>query len=100
MRSQTDPLYIIFEQHLCNFQDPEIDRKTFIAHIVSEYLTYLRKKNITVPRALEQLVIEELANQVNGMLVKRIYGSLTVQEFQKQVPTKQRRKARSRYNKI
>lgn len=99
-KRETDPLYVIFEQHLCNFQDPEIDRKTFVAQIISEYLLYLRKKNITVPKPLEQPVIEELANQVNAMVVKKIYGSMTVQDYQKQIQPVQKRKARTRYGKL
>ena len=41
--SPMDPLYVIFEQHLFNFQDPEIDRKTLILRIVTDYRDYLRK---------------------------------------------------------
>ena len=80
-RQNPDPLFVIFEQHLLNFQDPEIDRKTFIAKVVDEYLGMLRQKNITVPKSLEQPIVEELATQVNAMLVKRIYGSSTIAEF-------------------
>ena len=76
-----DPLYVIFEQHLLNFQDPEMDRKTLIVKIIAEYLTYLRKNNISVPKALEQPIVEELGTQVNTMLVRKIYGCLTVNEF-------------------
>lgn len=76
-----DPLYVIFEQHLFNFADPDSDRKTFIAHVVSDYIGYLRKNNIIVPKSLEQPIVEELGAQVNTMLVKKIYGCLTVNEF-------------------
>jgi len=76
-----DPLYIIFEQHLFNFADPDSDRKTFIAQVVSDYIGYLRKNNIIVPKSLEQPIVEELGTQVNTMLVKKIYGCLTVNEF-------------------
>lgn len=98
--AQVDPLYVIFEQHLCNFQDPEIDRKTFIAGVIADYLSYLRKKNLTVPKTLEQPIVEELANIVNTMLIKRIYGCLTMKEYQKTVPTGRRKQARSRYSKL
>ncbi|MBS1964029.1 MAG: hypothetical protein JST04_17585 [Bdellovibrionales bacterium] len=76
-----DPLYVIFEQHLFNFADPDSDRKTFIAQVVSDYIGYLRKNNIIVPKSLEQPIVEELGTQVNTMLVKKIYGCLTVNEF-------------------
>jgi len=76
-----DPLYVIFEQHLFNFADPDSDRKTFIAQVVSDYIGYLRKNNIIVPKSLEQPIVEELGTQVNTMLVRKIYGCLTVNEF-------------------
>jgi hypothetical protein len=98
---QNDPLYVIFEQHLFNFQDPEVDRKTFICQVVADYLSYLRKLNITVPRSLEQPIVEELAAQVNTMLVKKIYGCLSINEFhQKTVTRVAKRKARTRYSKL
>lgn len=95
-----DPLYVIFEQHLFNFQDPDVDRKSLIHAIVQDYLGYLRKQNITVPKSLEQPIVEELSAQVNTMLVKKIYGCLSVQEFQLKSDTKIKRRAKSRYSSI
>lgn len=95
-----DPLYVIFEQHLYNFQDSEQDRKTFIYNIIQEYLTYLRHKNLSVPRALEPQIVEELFGQVNTMLVKKIYGALSIQDYQKGVLPAFKRQARSRYRRL
>ena len=92
-----DPLYVIFEQHLYNFQDPDVDRKTFIGKIIHEYLSHLRKLAIAVPKSLESMIVEELAEQVNVMLVKKIYGFQSLQDYQKKVPTQIRKKAVSRY---
>ena len=95
-----DPLYVIFEQHLYNFQDPDVDRKTFIGNIITDYLSHLRKLNISVPKSLEGPIVEELAQQVNTMLVKKIYGCHTINEFQKKVPTKARKKTSTRYKRL
>lgn len=76
-----DPLYAIFEQHLYNFQDSSIDRKTFIVQVVQDYLTHLRRLKIAIPKTYEPYIIEELSAQVNTMLVKKIYGCLTIDEF-------------------
>jgi len=97
---QPDPLYIIFEEHLYNFKDSDSDRKTFIGNIVIDYLTYLRKMKIIVPNAMQTAVIEELSLQVNKMLVKKIYGFPTLEEYRRKTPTPLKRKARSRYSKI
>jgi len=99
-QAQLDPLFVIFEQHLYNFDDSDQDRKAFIGNVVAEYLTYLRKRNITVPKSLEQPIVEELGSQVNTMLVKKIYGCLTIKDFQRRLPTGEKRRARTRYTKL
>jgi hypothetical protein len=100
MTAVKDPLYVIFEQHLFNFQDSEIDRKTFIGNVVQDYISHLRKLDITIPKPLEQPVVEELCTQVNTMLVKKIYGCLSIGEYQQKVPSMQKRKARTQYTQL
>lgn len=99
-KDTVDPLYAIFEQHLFNFSDPDIERKTFIAQVVVEYLNFLRKKNVTIPRSLEAAIIEELGSQVNAMLVKKIYGCLSLKDFRKGVPNVAKRRAKKRYTRL
>jgi hypothetical protein len=100
MKDQIDPLYTIFEQHLYNFQDSDSDRKTFITNIVRDYLIHLNKLNIVIPKSLEASVLEELADQVNTMLVKKIYGFLTIGDFQKKAQAPARKQANRRYSKL
>jgi len=95
-----DPLYVIFEEHLLNFLDPEIDRKTFIVSIIAEYFKFLRNHNVTVPKQLEQPIVEELGAQINMMLLKKMYGCLTVEDFQKTVKPAVKKRAHSRYRKL
>jgi hypothetical protein len=98
--SRVDPLYVIFEQHLYNFQDSEADRKTFVQNVVGEYLRHLRKLKIVVPRSLESSIVEELASIVNTMLVKKIYGFLTIEDYKKTAEPAVRKRAKSRYAKL
>ena len=100
MRTELDPLYVIFEQHLFNFQDADADRKTFIVNIVNDYLTYLRKMRIVIPKSLESAIVEELAGQVNTMLVKKIYGCLSIEDYRKGAAATHKKKARSRYTRL
>src|SRR6185437_13633445 len=95
-----DPLYVIFEQHLYNFQDSDEDRKTFICRIIHEYLVFLRRSNIAVPKSLEQPIVEELYAQVNQMLIKKIYGCLSMEDFQKSLPQDAKRRAQKRYKRL
>lgn len=95
-----DPLYVILEQHLFHFQDPDLDRKTLIQAVVSDYIVFLRKRNIIVPKSLEQPIVEELATQVNTMLVKKIYGCITIDEFRGKASKPQKRRARQRYSRL
>ncbi len=99
-KGANDPLYVIFEQHLYNFQDSDLDRKSFIERVVQDYVSYLRKNNITIPKSLEASIIEELSLQIQTMLVKKIYGSPSIQHYQKSLPTEVRRKARVKYSKL
>lgn len=98
--SQLDPLYVIFEQHLFNFQDPDLDRKTFVSNVLSDYFSFLRKTSIIIPKSLEASIMEELTDQVQTMLIKKIYGCLSIQEFQKALPLESKRKVRTKYSKL
>jgi hypothetical protein len=97
---KTDPLYTIFEQHLFNFQDPNSDRNVFIEAIVKDYLGQMRKLGLAVPVEWEEHIFEELFFQVNTMLVKKIYGCQTINEYTAKAPTAAKRKARANYRKM
>ena len=88
---KNDLLYTIFEHHLFNFQDPNSDRPTFIRAIVNEYLIHLRKLGLSVPKAHEEQIFEELFFQVNTMLVKKIYGCMTINEFTAKMSTPEKK---------
>lgn len=91
---------MIFEEHLYHFQDSDLDRKTFISNVVGDYLRYLRRQGILVPKSLEETITEELGSQVRVMLVKKIYGCLTIGEFTKRAGPHARKRARARYSKL
>ena len=94
-------LYTIFEQHLFNFQDPNSDKREFILTIVKEYLSQLRKLGLAVPADMEDMIFEELYYQVNSMLLKKIYGCATIDEYIAKTPAPvkkaSRKKAASNY---
>ena len=96
---EIDPLFVIFEQHICNFSDPEMNRKEFVLGVIQDYLVFLRKMQVAIPRSLEGPIIEELQSQVNVMLIKKIYGYLSIQEYQKSLSRTHREKAKLRYKK-
>ena len=98
--NQLDPLYVIFEQHLYHFEDSNLDRTTFIDHVLHDYFSYLRKKNITVPKSLEKSIYEELFIQIQTMLVKKIYGCLTIQDYQKKLPVADKKRVKARYSRL
>lgn len=100
MKQQLDPLYVIFEQHLFQFSDADEDRKTFIHSVVHDYLGFLKKQNISVPRPLEQPIVDELSSLVHTMLVKKIYGCLSISDYQDTIPKTIKQKAKTRYRRI
>ena len=99
-KTKTDPLYTIFEQHLFNFQDPNADRETFVLEIVKDYISQVRKLGLAIPTAMEEHIYEELCLQVSHMLVKKIYGCLTINEYTAKVPTEKKKQARTRYRNL
>ena len=99
-KTNQDPLYTIFEQHLFNFQDPNADRETFILGIVKDYISQVRKLGLSIPAVMEEHIYEELCLQVSHMLVKKIYGCLTINEYTAKVPTEKKKQARTRYRKL
>lgn len=98
--TQDDPLYMIFEHHLFNYKDEEMDRTAFVEAVVNEYITFLRRKKIAVPHSMEHAVKSELGVQVKTLLMKRIYGCLTIGEFQQSVLPEARDYAQVRYQKL
>jgi DNA-binding transcriptional regulator YhcF (GntR family) len=98
IKSKIDPLYSIFEQHLFNFQDPNADRKTFLDAIVKDYISQMRKMGLSVPSEWEEHIFEELFFQVNTMLVKKIYGCLTINEFIETKKTSKDKKVAATFN--
>lgn len=100
MPEKMDPLYTIFENQLIVVQDEKMDRQTFVLKVVQEYIKYLRHNHIAIPRHLESHVIDELAEQVSGMLTKKMYGHLTIEQFQSQVSDKQKARAKRAYKRI
>lgn len=106
-----DPLYTIFERHLYDFDDESNsvninDEKSneLIDRVVADYLKFLVSKKVTVPPRWKGQIEIELKEQVKQMLIKKIYGCLSVNEFvqkQKDRETKQKRRiSRRKYSKL
>jgi hypothetical protein len=96
----SDCLYTIFEQHLFNIQDPNTDREQFVEGIVREYLSHMRRLGLSIPMEWEAHILEELGFQVHSMLVKKIYGCQTIDEYTAKAPTEAKKRARARYAKL
>ncbi|MBN23169.1 MAG: hypothetical protein CL678_17925 [Bdellovibrionaceae bacterium] len=94
-----DPLYVIFEHHLFNFQDSNIDRETFILNVIKEYLSFIRRQKISIPIEIETHITEELFAQVNTMLAKKIYGFMGLEDYQNTVDSDEKKKANQNYSK-
>ena len=76
-----DPLYNIFEQQLLNDQDQIHDTRKFIDTVVQTYLKKLNQLGLLVPQEWRAQVEEELASQVQAMLLKKTYGHFSLEEF-------------------
>lgn len=97
-----DALYTIFEKHLYDFDDNEESEQKFIDKIVNDYLRFLCESNVAVPGKFLNQIVEELRDQVHQMLVKKMYGALSIDEFIRSQPDRKekRRNARKKYSKM
>lgn len=98
-----DPLFIIFEKHLYDFNYES--REIFIKAVVEEYLDHLTNQKVVVPTIWKAQLEKSLGDEVSDMLVRRLYGCLTVEEFKKKqeeseelLPAK--KNSRRRYQKL
>ncbi len=98
-----DPLFRIFEKHLYDFNYES--RELFIKGVVDDYVTHLASQKAVVPPSMKVHFEKTVAEEVSDMLVRRLYGCLTVEEF-KQKPENSdeiitaRKEARKRYQKL
>ena len=99
-----DPLFIIFEKHLYDFNYDS--RDLFIKGVVEEYIQHLTRQKVVVPVLWRSHLEKTLAEEVSDMLVRKLYGCLTVEEFKEKTEEKApevleaRREARKRYQKL
>ena len=95
-------LYTIFEKHLYDFEDNEESSDAFVSKIVTDYLSFLTSKNVVVPKRFQQHIVEELHHQVRTMMVKKMYGCLSIEEFimGEQDRSGKRRTTRKKYSKL
>lgn len=99
-QEKLDPLFVIFEKHLMDFSDDQLDKRTFALGVIQEYQRFLSRKNITIPEHLQRHVFEELEQQISTMLVKKIYGCFNVKEFQEKAGKEAQARVQARYKKL
>lgn len=97
-----DALFTILEKHLYDFDDNTENESEFVDKIVNDYLRFLTESNVVIPRKYHHQITDELRNQVRNMLVKKMYGCLSIEEFIKQQPDarEKRKLARKKYSGI
>lgn len=97
-----DALYTIFEKHLYDFEDNEESQQAFIGKIVQDYLDFLSEHGAVVPRKWQPHIFKELEDQVLKMLVKKMYGCLSIKDFMRDQTDRsaKRKHAQKKYSKI
>lgn len=100
-----DPLFIIFEKHLYDFNYES--RELFLKGVVDEYITHLVRQQVVIPPAWKNHLDKTITEEVSDMLVRKLYGCLTVEEFQTKKQDEnpealitEQNEARKRYQKL
>lgn len=98
-----EALYTIFEKHLYDFEDDNDEsEQLFIDRIVLDYLKYLTSQQVAIPRRWARQIIDELRDQVKKMLIKKMYGCLSIEEFlgKQGDRSKQQKVTKKKYSKL
>lgn len=106
-----DPLFIIFEKHLYDFNYES--RELFVKGVIEEYIAHLVRQKTVIPPSWKLHLEKTIAEEVSDMLVRKLYGCLTVEEFRhktdetvvaeaekKDEILTEKREARKRYQKL
>jgi len=98
-----DPLFIIFEKHLYDFNYES--RELFIKGVVDDYVGHLALQKVVIPATWKSHLEKTLGEEISDMLVRRLYGCLTVEEFKAKPENKEeiitaKIEARKRYQKL
>lgn len=97
-----DPLFIIFEKHLYDFNYES--RELFLKAVVDDYIGHLVRQKVVIPPMWKNHLEKTLAEEVSDMLVRKLYGCLTVEEFKDKVEVEavvtEKKEARKRYQKL
>lgn len=100
-----DPLFIIFERHLYDFNYES--RELFVKGVVEEYISHLVAQKTVIPPAWKTHLEKTIQDEVSDMLVRKLYGCLTVEEFKSKSEAESKeevlavqREARKRYQKL
>lgn len=102
-----DPLFIIFEKQLYDFNYES--RELFVKGVVEEYISHLVRQKTVIPPAWRQHLEKTLSEEVSDMLVRKLYGCLTVEEFRHKLESEsakkedlitEKREVRKRYQKL
>ena len=98
-----DPLFIIFEKHLYDFNYES--RELFVKGVVDDYVFHLSKQKVIVPPAWKSHLEKSLGEEVSDMLVRKLYGCLKVEEIKEKVAaspevTIEKKDAKRRYQKL
>jgi hypothetical protein len=98
-----DALFTIFEKHLYDIENASDEsEQDFIDLVVDDYLEFLTTSGVAVPAKWRAQITDELRSQVRTMLVKKMYGCLSIEEFLKgQKDRRDKRKTtRKKYSKM
>lgn len=83
MRFDSDPLYLIFEQHLFTALVEEEHVDDFMARVVADYMAHLNVIGTVIPQSLRPTLEQDLRDEVLEMYRKKTYGHYSLAEFRK-----------------
>ena len=95
-----DPIYVLFEYHLCHFPNFNMDRTEFVERVVKDYFKLLNQKKLTIPSKWQESMSQEITAQVEAMFIKKLYGILEFSEFKNTLSADQIQYSKAEYFKL
>lgn len=88
MKRNFDELYEIFEDYLFEHLLEDENEDIFVANVVEIYMQSIKKQYSVMPQVFIEDIMEDTADLVYDMLLKKIYGYYNLRHFRDCLRTK------------
>ena len=75
----TDPLHEILERHLFRSSTEGEFSEELVKAVIADYMQFLQTQGVHTPAHLKAILIEDLADEIKEIIVKKTYGAVRIE---------------------